>query len=278
MLILPILLTFGTASCVVQKIEQGHTKDGVSEVEQGDVPVGCADQLSFVRENIIEDFSTYIKHRHYLYKYQRECNASVTISHDQEIGSDTITFMDAKNISCGTDLDSSLLLNFPNSKHEKYSRVKFPCDTKEIVIAKIPSWGDIDRLMQESLQEVKSSTDKYYEADKSWWAKFSRQLEYSAFISVFHGMRAIKHLIRGYGVLFSDHYKTFRKKVLGGLAIVYSNHQQATLRNPTGIGIIRKSGTKGYSYGAIGVSKEGSFIYHIKVDKKGKKQMLYPRE
>ena len=101
--------------------------------------------------------------------------------------------------------------------------------------------------------------------------KFLRWLGYSTF-------KGLAFVARGYGTLFSGHYKTFRKKVLGGLAIVYSDHQQATLRNPTSMGILRKSGTKGYPFGAMGISKEGSLVYHIMVDKDGKKQMLYPQK
>ena len=159
MLILAILLTFGTASCVVQKIEQGHTKDGVSEAEQGDVPVGCADQLSFVREKRIEGeyLGSHGNHRHYLYKSQLGCNASVAISHDAGVVSDPIAFMDTKNISCGTDSDGNLLLDFSHSKHEEYQKLKFPCDTKEIAITKMASWDEYNKSINRILDENKPS-------------------------------------------------------------------------------------------------------------------------
>jgi len=80
-----------------------------------------------------------------------------------------------------------------------------------------------------------------------------------------------------------EHYflitiRVFRKKIPGGLAIIYSSDSQATLRNHTGIGTFTKSGAKDISYGAIGVSEEGQLIYHIMVDKDGKKRMLYPQK
>lgn len=274
MYILIILLAFSiTTSCILHRTEHGHPKGDANASAQRYVPTGCADQLSFVREEEIVDeylVDTYITHRRYSFKHQRKCNASVIISYDQEIVSDPIAFMNAKNITCDTDHDGSLLLNFPRPKNEKYQQVKFPCTTKEIIITKIPSWEDWDGYVQESLQETTSDAelDAYMNTRRG---RFLRWFGYSI-------AKGLAFVARGYGALFSGHYKTFRKKVLGGLAIVYSDHQQATLRNPTSMGILRKSGTKEHSYGAMGISKEGSLVYHIMVDKDGKKQMLYPQK
>ena len=282
MIILVALLVFSTASCVL-KVEPKHTKDGVSEAEQKNVPVGCADQLSFVKENIIEDHnsSEYGVYKHYLYKSQHECNASVIIAYDQELASDPVAFMDAKNIYCETGNDGGLLLNFPRVNDEKHQQVKFPCATKEIVIAKVPNfWEDSDRkLTQESKQIIKESRDEL-EADESATLldKFSLELAIVVGGALIHSTKGFLHVARGYAALFAGNYKTFRKKILGGLAIIYSNHQQATLRNLASLGIFRKLWPAGYPHGVVGVSKEGSFIYHIVVDKDGKKQMLYPQE
>lgn len=269
----------------MQKIEHGHAQDGDSEAKQEDVPVGCANQVAFVKEKRIEGeyFSdTYGNHRHYLYKSQSGCNASVTISHDAGVASDPIVFMDTKNISCDTDSDGSLLFNFPHSKHEEYQKLKFPCDTKEIAITKMASWdeynGHIKRFIEEN--RLRNRTDKEMEKIERRWRPMEWYLGSLGLwlldrlqVSLMHGERLT---IRGYSELFSDHYKTFMKKALGGLIIVYASHQQTTLHNHPYSGM--EFGTEGYPYGAVGVSKEGSVVYHITVDKDGKKQLLYPKK
>ena len=295
MRILVILLAFGIASCVLRRTEHGHTQDDASEAEQVDVPVGCADQLEFVREERIEreHIGAYGAYRHYLYKSQPECNTSVIISHDAEFVSNPIDFMDAKNISCGTDGDGNLLLNFPHYKHEKYSQVKFPCDTKQIVITKIPSWDDFNRYIEESRlrnrlnkkdKENKDDKDDKENKDDKWretWLRWRpMMLEWHLVllldplrISLAYGVKSVLRSV----LERSEYFKIFRKKVLGGLIIVYASHQQTNLRNPSIISS-EELGTEGQPYEVMGVSKEGSVVYHILVDKNGRKQMIYPQQ
>ena len=290
MRVLATLLALSITSCVLQKIEQGHVQDVYSEKKQEDVPTGCANQVAFVKEKRIEgEYSsgTYGNHRHYSYKSQSGCNASVTISHDAGVASDPIIFMDTKNISCDIDSDGSLLLNFPHSKHEEYQKIKFPCDTKEIAITKMASWDEyndyVSKLIEESrlLNRIDKKEDKGREPSLRWrpmamewylgslgiWILDRLQ------VSLMHGARLT---IRGYDELFSDRYKTFMKKVLGGIVIVYASHRQTTLHNHPYSDM--EIGTEGHPYGAIGVNKEGSVVYHITVDKDGKKQLLYPKK
>lgn len=276
MRVLAAVLAFGATSCIVE-MRHKHANDDVSEPS---IPAGCTEQLSFVRRSTLEKFRKYGTHVEYRYKSQHKCNASVTISHNHEMVADgAITFMDEKNIACDTDSDGRLLLKFPSSNDEKHQQVKFPCDTKEISIARVPTWDSTWDFVDRGQLEIEELVEKD-KADRSnrWWDKFSHQIVRAVASSAIHGVRGMAHLAHGYATLFSDFYKTFREKVLGGLAIVYSNHQQAELLyGGTGLGIIGKTKRK-YSYGALGVDKEGHLVYHILVDKKGKKQMLYPQE
>ena len=266
MRILPMLLAISTFSCILQRTEQGKSKGWW----QGIVPAGCVEQLSFTREDD-EGFlgELAVVHKRYDYKDKQGCETSVTISSDVDFG-DAIALMDTKEISCSTASDGSLVLNFPHDKDKKYPLVKFPCNTKEISIARISSWSEMSKLIEEGKPSTSLTTDE--QQDLGFWWRLG-DLVYG---SLLHGTMRFAH---GYGELFSDHYRTFRKKVLGGLAIVYAEHQQAPLRNPLNIvGAVRKSGTKKHPYGAVGVSKEGFVVYHIMVDSKGKKQMLYPQK
>ena len=289
--ILPILLALSTASCVLQKVEQGQSK----EAWQGIIPAGCVEQLSFVREDV-EDFLDKPSdvHRRYDYKDKQGCKIEVTISSDYiDPDSDkyfkgfksAIDFMDEKEISCSTANDGGLMLNFPHDKDKKYPQVKFPCNTKEIAISRIPTWREIRKV----INDYKPSEWHKHRKDNEYYKDNEDNEDNEEQTNDSFGWRLGDLIWRGlfslpinfaanWGELFSDYYRTFRKPAMGGLVIVYSA-QQGILRHRIHIGTFSNTNKnineKGHPYGAVGVSKKGVVAYHIMVDNKGKKQMLY---
>ena len=279
--ILPMLLALSTASCVLQRVEQGQSKDRNDDaLLQGVVPAGCVEQLDFVREDV-KGFLTDPEntlHRYYNYKDKQGCEASVTISHSVGFNGGAVAFMDDKEIACSTANDGGLMLNFPHDKDEKYPQVKFPCNTKEIAIAKLPTIRAIKKLINEfapskSDKDNKDNEDNEKQAKDGFWWRLNG--------IIFLGWLNVPlNFAVNWGELFSDYYRTFRKPILGGLAIAYST-QQGILRNRLDIGTFggtnRSLKEKGHPYKTIGVNKEGVVVYHIMVDSKGKKQILYPQ-
>lgn len=214
--ILPMLLALITASCVLQVIEPGQSKEWWRVV----VPVGCVDQLAFVQMDE-KDFLGELAfvHKHYDYKDKQGCKTSVTISSDVDFKKDPITFMDTQEISCSTASDGSLVLNFPRDQDKKYPQVKFPCNTKEIAIARIPSFREIKKVLNE-LKPSESLKDNEEQANDSFWWRLSDMM-YTGLVNLPVNIAA------NLGELFSDYYRTFRKPVLGGLAI--SRESSATI-------------------------------------------------
>ena len=282
--ILPILLALSTTSCVLQIIDPGKHK----ESWRGVVPAGCVEQLDFVREDVkyfLDEPD--IVHKHYNYKDKQGCETSVVISHNVDFKKDAVAFMDAKEITCGTANDGGLILSFPRDKDKKYPQAKFPCNTKEIAIAKLPTIRAVKKLIAEAkpsewhkhrkdneyYKYFKDNEDNEEQVKDGFWWRLSDFL--------FIGFLNIPiNFASNWGDLFSDYYRTFRKPILGGLAIVYSD-KQGILRNNLKVGTFgntnRHVKEKGHPYKTIGVNKKGVVAYHIMVDNKGKKQMLYPQ-
>lgn len=138
---------FCVVSCLLKKSgEQGQVKDNASvgqfravESSLMRAPEGCQ-QLKLIKNLAkYEDFykndrdllDQEIKGMPRLFSYkQQECHMQIRA--DEE----ALSFMDERNISCTTESNGSLILNFPKSKDEKYKQVKIPCDTKELIIEK----------------------------------------------------------------------------------------------------------------------------------------------
>lgn len=268
MRILPMLLALIATSCVLRVIETGQIKDGNDKgTRQGVVPAGCIEQLDFVREEVESRFmgKPSIVHKRYSYKDEHGCETAVTISRDL-FHKDPIAFMNDKEISCSVADEGSLVLSFSHDKDNRHSEIKFPCNTKKISIVRVMSWNEV-RKFAEDYKLSKLALEQN--------PNLGMRLKDWMLTSMAHLTVAVG---RGYGELFSKHYKTFQKEIMDGISIIYTEHQQGSIINPISRGILRKPKVKKHPHGAVGVSKEGVVVFHIKVDSKGKEQMLYPSE